>query len=101
MWKLQRNYFIAHNLQTIYKYNKKQTKWTCGRRNVEEQCGFIKGRSCTDAIFTVQQIIEKRKEHNLPLFLLFIDYEKAYDNVNRDKLWEMMDNKIPNYLLIP
>ena len=40
---------------------------------VEEQCGFRKGRSCNDAIFTVQQIIEKRKEHNLPLFLLFID----------------------------
>ena len=33
------------------------------------------------------------------LFILFIDYEKAYDNVNRDKLWEMMDNNIPNYLL--
>ena len=31
-------------------------------------------------------------------YLLFINYEKAYDNVNRDKLWEMMDNKIPNYL---
>jgi hypothetical protein len=31
----------------------------------------------------------------LPLFLLFVDYEKAYDNFNRDKLWEMMDNKIP------
>ena len=28
---------------------------------VEEQCGFRKGRSCNDAIFTVQQIIEKRK----------------------------------------
>ena len=65
----------------------------------EEQCGFRKGRSCTDAIFTVQQMIEKRKEHNLPLFLLFIDYEKAYNNVNRDKLWEMMDNKIQYYLL--
>ena len=61
---------------------------------VEEQRGFRKGRSCTDAIFMVQQIMEKRKEHNLPLFLLFIDYEKAYDNVNRDKLWEMMDNKM-------
>jgi len=35
---------------------------------VEEQCGFRRGRSCTDAIFTVQQIIEKRKERNLPLF---------------------------------
>ena len=66
---------------------------------VEEQRGFRKGRSCTDAIFTVQQIIEKRKGHNLPLFLLFIDYEKACDNLNGDKLWEMMDNEIPNYLL--
>jgi len=58
---------------------------------VEEQCGFRKGRSCTDAIFAVQKIIEKRKEYNLPLFLLSIDYEKAYDNVKRDKLWEIMD----------
>ena len=66
---------------------------------IEEQCGFRKGRICTDAIFTKQQIIEKRKEHNLLLFLLFIDYEKVFDNVNRDKLWEMMDNKIPNYVL--
>jgi len=44
---------------------------------VEEQCGIGKVRICTDAIFTVQQTIEKRKELNLPLFLLFIDYEKA------------------------
>ena len=63
---------------------------------VEEQCDFRKGCSCIDAIFTVQQIMGKRREHNLPLFLLFVDYEKAYDNVSRDKLWEMMDNKIPN-----
>jgi hypothetical protein len=35
---------------------------------VEEQCGFRKVRSCTDVIFTVQQIIEKRKEHNLRCF---------------------------------
>jgi len=62
---------------------------------VEEQSGFRKGRSCTDDILTVQQIIEKRKEYNLPLFLLFIDYENAYDNVDSVKLWEMMDNKIP------
>ena len=66
---------------------------------VEELCGFRKGRSCIDAIFTVQQIMEKRREHNLPLFLLFIDYEKSYDNVSRNKLWEMMNNKFPNYLL--
>ena len=51
---------------------------------MEEQCGFRKGHTCTDTLFTVQQIIEKRKEHNLLLFILFIDYEKAYDNVNRE-----------------
>ena len=28
-----------------------------------------------------------------------MDYEKAYNKVNRDKQWEMMGNKIPNYLL--
>ena len=44
---------------------------------VEEQCGFRKGRSCTDAIFTVQQIMEKRKEHNLSLFILFIRLRKG------------------------
>ena len=65
---------------------------------VEEQCGFRKGRSCTDVIFTMQHTMEKRKEHSLPLFLLFMEYEKAYDNVNRDKLWEIM-GKIPNCLL--
>jgi len=35
---------------------------------VQGQCGFRKGRSSTDAIFTVQQIMQKRKEHNLPPF---------------------------------
>jgi len=65
----------------------------------EEVFGFRKRRGCTDAIFTVQQIIKKKKEHSLPLFLLFVGYEKAYDNVNRGKPWEIMDNKIPNYLL--
>jgi hypothetical protein len=65
----------------------------------EEQCGFRKGHSCVDAIFTAQHIIEKRKEHNLPLFLLFVDYEKAYNNVNRDMLWKIMQEKIPSSLL--
>jgi hypothetical protein len=47
----------------------------------EEHWGFKKRRNCVDAIFTAQTIIDE--EHNLLLFLLFIDYEKAYDKVNR------------------
>jgi hypothetical protein len=66
---------------------------------IEEQSGFRKGCSCVEAVFTLEQIIGKRKEHNLPLLILFIDYEKIHDNVNRDILWKIMENKIPNSLL--
>jgi hypothetical protein len=62
----------------------------------EEQCGFRKGCSCVAATFTAQQVTGRRTEHNSPLFLLFIDYEKARDKVNRDMLWQVMEEKIPN-----
>jgi hypothetical protein len=52
----------------------------------EEQCSFRKGRYCADAIFVIKQFMEKRREYNLPLFLLFLDYEKAYERVDRCKL---------------
>jgi sorting nexin-29 len=56
----------------------------------EKQCGFHKGRSCIDAIIVIKKLIEKRREYNLPLFLLFLDYEKAYDRVDRYKLWNIL-----------
>jgi sorting nexin-29 len=42
----------------------------------EEQYGFRRGRGSTDATFTIQ-LLEKRKEFNLPIFLLLIDYKKS------------------------
>lgn len=68
------------------------------KKMAERECGCWKGCSCVDAVFTVQQIIEKR-EHNLPLLLLFEHYEKAYNKVNRDILWKIMENKFSNSLL--
>jgi hypothetical protein len=57
--------------------------------------GLGKEKNTTDAIFTLQQIVEKR-EFNLPTYILFIDYEKAYGNVNRGKLWQILhDENIP------
>jgi hypothetical protein len=56
----------------------------------EEQCGIHKGRSCIDAIFVIKQIMEKRREYNLPLFLFFLDYEKAYNREDRCKLWNIL-----------
>lgn len=58
--------------------------------DIEEQSGFRAGRSCTDNIFVLQQLLEKRKDRNLDTHLLFVDLEKAYDTVPIQKLFEVM-----------
>ena len=53
----------------------------------ETQCGFRKGRGCSDMIFAARQLIEKTREHADSLFVLFVDLKKAYDSVPRHALW--------------
>ena len=53
---------------------------------LEEQNGFRKGRSCVDCIFSASHIIEKHREFNIPTYMAFIDFKKAFDSVDRDKL---------------
>jgi hypothetical protein len=57
----------------------------------EEWRGFRKGCSSLTAKFTVEQTNGKSKEYNSLLFLLFVDFKKAYNNVTRDILWEMVE----------
>ena len=54
------------------------------------QCGFRPGHSTTDQIFTLKQIFEKSWEYGKDLFACFVDLEKAYDRVSRDKLWKVL-----------
>ena len=56
----------------------------------EEQAGFRPNRGCQDQIFSLRQIIEKSWEHNKNLYLGFIDLEKAYDKVPRNRLFEIL-----------
>ena len=53
----------------------------------ESQCGFRKGRGCTDMIFTIRQLVEKSWEHTSKSFFTFIDLRKAYDSVPREAMW--------------
>ena len=57
----------------------------------DAQFGFRKGRGCTDAIFALRQLCEKSIEYNQDLHLVFVDQEKAFDRVNRDKLWKVLE----------
>ena len=57
----------------------------------ESQCGFQKGRGCCDMILVAQQLLEKVREHQELLFILFVDLRKAYDSVPRDALWKVLE----------
>ena len=56
----------------------------------DSQCGFRKGRGCIDMIFVARQLVEKSREHNDSLYILFVDLRKAYDSVPRSALWAVL-----------
>ncbi|MDA8042238.1 MAG: reverse transcriptase family protein [Pirellulales bacterium] len=58
---------------------------------MDEQGGFRAGRKCNDQIFAVKQIVEKTIEKDKKTYMSFVDLEKAYDSVSREKLWKVLD----------
>ena len=66
----------------------------------DSQFGFRPGRGTTDAIFIIRQLIEKAKEHQIPIHFHFIDFKAAFDTIWRDALWKMLLKiGIPNKLV--
>ena len=68
----------------------------CRLRNIAEerlgpwQHGFRKGVGTTDVIWALRLFIEKHWKYNQPLFIAFLDLEKAFDRVPREKQWMAM-----------
>lgn len=63
-------------------------KW-CESENIlnDSQYGFRDNRSTTDAIFLLHATIQKVLANKSKLYCTFIDYQRAFDTVNRDALW--------------
>ena len=54
------------------------------------QAGFRKGRGTRDQIVNIPWIIEKAREFQKNIYFCFIDYAKAFDCVNHNKLWKIL-----------
>ena len=63
------------------------------------QAGFRKGSKTRDQIANIQWIIEKAREFQKNIYFYFIDYAKAFDCVDHNKLWKILKEMgIPDYL---
>ena len=63
------------------------------------QAGFRKGRGTRDQIANVCWIMEKVRESQKNIYFCFIDYAKAFDSVDLNKLWKTLEEVgIPDHL---
>ena len=63
------------------------------------QAGFRKGRGTRDQIANIHCIIEKAQEFQKNIYFCFIDYTKAFDYVDHNKLWKILKEMgIPDHL---
>ena len=64
------------------------------------QAGFRQGRGTRDEIANIRWIMEKAREFQKNIYLCFIDYAKAFDCVDHNKLWNILQEMgIPDHLI--
>ena len=64
--------------------------------------GFRKGRGTRDQIVNIHQIIEKAREFPKNVYFCFTDHAKAFDCVDHNKLWKILQEMgLQDYLICP
>ena len=66
------------------------TQSPMNRELPDVQAGFRKGRGTRDQIANIRWIMEKAREFQKNIYFCFVDYAKAFDCVDHNKLWKIL-----------
>ena len=77
---------ISHATKVMLKILQARLQQYMNRELPDDQAGFRKGRGTRDQIATIRWIMEKAREFQKNIYFCFIDYAKAFDSVDHNKL---------------
>ena len=93
------NALISHANKVMLKILKVRHQEYMNRELPDVQAGFIKGRGTRDQAANIHWIIEKPRELQKSIYFCFIDYAKAFECVDHNKLWKILQEMgIPDHL---
>ena len=91
--------FISHASKVMLKIFQAKLQQYMKRKRPDVEAGFRKGRQTRDQIANIRCITEKAKEFQKNIYFCFIDYAKAFDCVDHNKLWKILEEMgIPDHL---
>ena len=90
---------ISHASKIMFKIPQARLQQYVNRELPDVQAGFRKGRGTRDQIANIPWIIEKARDFQKNIYFSFIDYAKAFDCVDHNKLWKILKEiGIPDHL---
>ena len=90
---------ISQTSKLILKILQMRLKEYVNQELPDVQAGFRKCRGTRDQIANIRWIIEKAREFQKNIYFYFIDYAKAFDSVDQNKLWKILQEmRIPDHL---
>ena len=81
---------ISHDSKVMVKFLQARLQQYVNHELPDVQAGFRKGRGTRDQIANIRWIIEKTREFQKNISFCFIDYAKAFDCVDHNKLWKIL-----------
>ena len=90
---------ISHARKVALKILEARLQQYVNRELLDVQAGFQKGRGTRDQIANIHWIMDKAREFQKNIYFCFIDYAKAFDCVDQNKLWKILKELgIPDHL---